>query len=404
VNPEAFLNPESRPAESHEADALTVALIGPDAQRRNEVRAALAACKGGVISEFFAYPSSRGDLPWPSEQTPDVVMIDLDSNLETALELVESACSHGVATVMVYSANNDPELLVRSMRAGTREFIRLPFSNGTMPEALTRAAARRAAIRPPKKADGRLFVFFGAKGGAGVTTISCNFAVALAQESSQKTLLIDLDFPLGDAALNLGVTFTYSIVNALENSHRLDSSLLSKLVSKHSSGVSVLAAPGTLPNFQVSDPAIDKLLAVARQDFENVVVDVGARLDLTGTALFKDAFTVYLVTQAGIPDLRNSNRLIAQFGSTSGPKLEVVVNRYEPRVLGVTDEHITKALTRPADWRIPNDYAAVLRMQHTATPIALSDSPISRQIRLMARSVIGHTLTPAKKKGFSLFR
>jgi pilus assembly protein CpaE len=343
-------------------------------------------------------------LPWPSDQTPDVVMIDLDSNLETALELVESACSHGVATVMVYSANNDPELLVRSMRAGTREFIRLPFSNGTMPEALTRAAARRAAIRPPKKADGRLFVFFGAKGGAGVTTISCNFAVALAQESSQKTLLIDLDFPLGDAALNLGVTFTYSIVNALENSHRLDSSLLSKLVSKHSSGVSVLAAPGTLPNFQVSDPAIDKLLAVARQDFENVVVDVGARLDLTGTALFKDAFTVYLVTQAGIPDLRNSNRLIAQFGSTSGPKLEVVVNRYEPRVLGVTDEHITKALTRPADWRIPNDYAAVLRMQHTATPIALSDSPISRQIRLMARSVIGHTLTPAKKKGFSLFR
>ena len=54
-------------------------------------------------------------------------------------------------------------------------------------------------------------------------------------------------------------------------------------------------------------------MTVARQEFDNVVVDVGARLDLTDTALFKDAFTIYLVTQAGIPELRNSNRLISQF-------------------------------------------------------------------------------------------
>lgn len=404
MTPEMTLDLKLHPAKSLDADALKVALIGPDAQRRNEVRAAVTACKGGVIRELSEYPPSHGDLPWPAEQSPDVVMIDLDSNLETALELVENACSHGVPTVMVYSAKADPELLVKSMHAGVREFIGLPFSNGTMAEALARATTRRAAIQPQKKATGRQFVFFGSKGGAGVTTISCNFAVALAQESSQSTLLIDFDFPLGDAALNLGVTFEYSIVNALQNCNRLDSSLLSKLVTRHSSGVSVLAAPGTLPGFQVSDDAIEKLLAVARRDFENVVIDVGSRFNLTSTALFKDAFRVYLVTQAGISDLRNSNRLIAQFACASCSKLEVVVNRYEPRVLGITDEHFTKALNRSADWKIPNDYAAVLRMQHTATPIALADSPISRQIRLMARSVISHPTIPAKKKGFSLFR
>ncbi len=153
----------------------------------------------------------------------------------------------------------------------------------------------------------------------------------------------------------------------------------------------------------VTNEAIDKLLTVARQEFDNVVVDVGSRLDLTGTALFKEAFTIYLVTQAGIPELRNSNRLISQFFNSGGPKLDIVINRYESRALGVSEEHITKALTRAAQWKIPNDYASVRRMQINATPLALGDSPISRQIRQMATSITGQPAAQAKKKGFSLF-
>ena len=109
------------------------------------------------------------------------------------------------------------------------------------------------------------------------------------------------------------------------------------------------------------------------------------------------------MTQAGIPELRNSNRLISQFFPSGGPKVEIVINRYQPRALGVGDEHVTKALTRPAQWKIPNDFAAVRRMQNTATPLVLEDSPISRQIKEMARSVTGQQEAPAKKKGFSLF-
>ena len=107
-------------------------------------------------------------------------------------------------------------------------------------------------VRPQKKAGGKVLVFLGAKGGSGVTTLACNYAVALAQESSQSTLLIDLDLPLGDAALNLGIAAEYSTVNALQDSGRLDASFLSKLLVKHSSGVSVLAAPGKFPRYQAS--------------------------------------------------------------------------------------------------------------------------------------------------------
>jgi pilus assembly protein CpaE len=390
-------------SDSFGADPLSIALIGPDEERRKAAASALAGFQGAEIREFSSYPPGLDDLPRLLEARYDVIVLDLDSNPEYALELVESICANGTVTVMVYSGKTDPDLLMRCMRAGAREYLTLPFAPSIVAEALVRAAARRPANRPSRKVGGRMLVFFGAKGGTGVTTIACNFAVALAQDTTQSTLLIDLDLPLGDAALNLGLVADFSTVNALQDSGRLDASFLAKLLIKHNSGLSVLAAPGKFPQYVASNESIDKLMAVARQDFDNVVVDVGSRLDLSGTALFREASTIYLVTQAGIPELRNSNRLISQFFTSGGPKLEIVINRYQPRALGVGDEHITKALTRPAQWKIPNDYAAVRRMQNTATPLVLEDSPISRLIKDMARSVTGQPEAPAKKKGFNLF-
>ena len=403
MNSNTYSSIEASSPESIGSETLSIALIGPDQLRRKEAANALLACGGTEVREYLAYPANLDEVPRLIEQRNDVIIIDLDSNPEFALELVESICANGSSTVMVYSSKPDPELLVRCMRAGAREFLTPPFEHSKMAEALVRASARRSVTRLPRRTGGRLLVFLGAKGSAGVTTLACNFAVSLAQESGQSTLLIDLDLPLGDAALNLGIVTEYSTVNALQEAGRLDASFLHKLLTKHSSGVSVLAAPGKFPLFHATNEAIDKLMSVARQEFDNVVVDVGARLDLTDTALFKDAFAIYLVTQAGIPELRNSNRLISQFFTVGSPKLEIVVNRYEPRALGVSDETITKALTRPPTWKIPNDYAAVRQMQNTATPLALGDSPIARLIKQMATSICGQRATQPKKKGFRLF-
>jgi len=400
VNPNtsSYLDPQY--PDSFGTDPLSVALIGPDEQRRRAAAYALAGCQGSEVREFTSYPPGLDDVPRLLEQRYDVIVIDLDSNPEYALELVESIGANGVATVMVYSAKADPDLLVRCMRAGAREFLTLPFAPSTMAEAMVRASARRPTTRP-KKAGGKLLVFFGAKGGAGVTTLACNFAVALAQDPSQSTLLIDLDLPLGDAALNLGLTAEYSTVSALQESARLDASFLAKLLVKHNSGLYVLAAPGKLPQYQASNESIDRLLTVARQDYDSVVVDMGSRLDFAGTALFKDSKSVYLVTQAAIPELRNSNRLIGQFFSAGGPKLEVVLNRYDPRSSGVSDDSIKKALTRDPSWKIPNDFSAVRQMQNTGTPLVLEDSSISRIIREMASTITGIPVPQEKKKGFS---
>jgi Flp pilus assembly CpaE family ATPase len=394
--------------ESLTANALSIAVVGPDDTLRMAAVSALAGCHEGKVREFSSYPPGLDDLPQLLDQHHDIVMIELDSNPEYALDLVEGICSSGSSTVMIYSKRADPEitdpdLLMRCMRAGAREFLSMPFGNNSMAEALVRAAARRPPARVPSRTSGRLLVFCGAKGGAGVTAIACNFAIALARESCESTLLIDLDLPLGDVAVNLGITTDYSTIDALQSFNRLDSSFLSKILTKHSSGLSVLAAPGSYSTYRATNDAVEKLLTVARHDFENIVVDAGSKLDSAiTTSHFRDATTVYLVTQSGIPELRNANRLISQCFSPDGPKLEVVLNRYESRGVRISDDDIKKALTRPAAWRIPNDYGAVRKMQDTAAPLALTDSSIFWQISQMARSACGLPEIPQKKKGFSL--
>ncbi|MGD0294909.1 MAG: AAA family ATPase [Terracidiphilus sp.] len=382
---------------------LSIAVISPDEHRRNAATSALGECHNGPIREYITYPPNLHEVSRTLGNTFDIIFVDLDSNPEYALELVESICTHGLATAIVYSAQADPDLLVRCMRAGAREYLMQPFDKGEMAEALVRASALRSAVHPAKKTHGRLLVFLSAKGGSGATTLACNYAVSLAQESQQRTLLIDLNLPLGDAAINLGVKAQYSIVSAFQNSSRLDSHFLSGLLVQHRSGLFVLAAPSELDTTYVSSDAIDKLLEVACQDFDYVVVDAGSRLNLQRKHLFDESATVYLVTQIGIPELRNSHRLIAQLSAEGSPKLEIVINRYDPRSQEIDEEHITRALTRPAQWKIPNNYAAVRRMQNTATPFTEEDSPISRIIRQMTRSVCGQPPIPEKKKKFSFF-
>jgi pilus assembly protein CpaE len=382
---------------------LSIAVICPDKQRRYQATSALGESLSGSIQEFISYPPDLQDVSRTLGNNFDIILVDLDSDPEYALDLVESISTSDLATAIVYSAQADPDLLVRCMRAGAREYLMLPFDKGEMAAALIRVSALRSAVLPSKKTHGRLLVFLSAKGGSGATTLACNFAVSLAQESQQKTLLIDLNLPLGDAAINLGIKAEYSIVTAFQNSSRLDAHFLSGLLVQHSSGLFVLAAPSELAPTYVSTDVIDKLLEVACQDFDYVVVDAGSRLDLQRKHLFDESATIYLVTQVGIPELRNSHRMIAQLSAEGSPKLEIVINRYDPRSLEIDEEHITQALTRPAQWKIPNNYAAVRRMQNTATPLTEEDSPISRAIRQMTRSVCGQPPIPEKKKKFSFF-
>ncbi len=382
---------------------LNVALLGPDEQRRKAVAAALARRHGLRCHEFSSFPPKLEDLPQMLAQAYEAVIIDVDSDPDYAFALAESLCANGRTYVMAYSAKADMKLAVRFMRAGVREFFTLPLDPAEVSAAFVRASTRRAAPPRGERAAARLFVFLGAKGGCGVTTLASNFALALAQESDKNTLLIDLGLPIGDVAINLGIVTDYSVATALQNPHRLDANMLSTLVVRHSSGLSVLAAPTDFPENPPSRDAVDKLLALTRETYDFVVVDAGSRVDLMGSTLFEPSAVIFLITQVGVSELRNANRMISKFFITRDESLQIVLNRFKTSDLLFDEAQITKALTRPAQWKIPDDYAAARRKRETAAPMIMVDSAIAESIRWMAKAAAG--LLPEKngKKGFFSF-
>jgi pilus assembly protein CpaE len=357
---------------------------------------------GRAIEEFCSYPLDLDELPRMLAQMFDVMFIDLGSDTEHALNLVHSLSENNSATVMVYSAQAGRDLVIRCMRAGAREFLNLPLAPGEMAGALARVPVRDPSLSQAAAPTRKLMVFLGSKGGCGVTTIATSFAVSLAQDSGQSTLLIDLGLPLGDAALHLGMVCDYSTTNALEDWNRLDASFLRSLVGNHDSGLSVLSAPGEFPRTEATTQAINRLLAVARQNFQNVIVDIGSRMDLMGSALFDHSTHLYLVSQVGISEMRNANRLLTQFFSRFG-KLQVVLNRHKSHALGFSDEQVAKVLTRRVQWKIPDEDTTGMRARRAISDLALEESAISKPIRQMARAECGLPALEEKKRTFSLF-
>ena len=121
------------------------------------------------------------------------------------------------------------------------------------------------------------------------------------------------------------------------------------------------------------------------------------------SGLFQPSAIVYLVTQVGISEMRNTNRLMLKHFQRREENLQLIINRYKQNDLVFDEAQITKALTRPADWKIPDDYAAARRTRNTPTPLALADSSVAEALREMARMAAGIVVEKEKKSIFRIF-
>jgi pilus assembly protein CpaE len=290
------------------------------------------------------------------------------------------------------------------MQAGARDFLVEPFLPENVGEAFARAYSRGT---DQKRALGKALVFVPSKGGVGVTTIALNFALALTKECGAKVVVVDMDFQLGEIASGLGMTTTFSVVDAFASAARLDREFLATLLIRHASGLAVLGSPENYDFFHFTeDKGVRKLLRILREEFDYVVVDAGSCHGETQETLFGIADTLYLVTEMTFASLRNAHRLISFLSARDGCRhLKVVANRFNSRYGNIDGDSATKALTRPVDWKIPNAYAAVRAAQDRGVPIAMNDSPYTRAVAQMASAACGKPSTPVKKAspGFNLF-
>jgi pilus assembly protein CpaE len=275
-------------------------------------------------------------------------------------------------------------------------------------ETLQRALEKRSAERSRRrdagsKTGGKSFGFLSAKGGCGATTLVTHAAAELGRQN-QKVLLADLDLDSGMVGFITKTKSVYSILDAVNNLHRLDIHYWKALVSNGIPGVEIVSAPLALASKQqIQDEQVRHVLAFARPHYDWTLVDLGRSLSHTAMAALEEIDEACLVTTLDVPALHQS-KLIIQTLLDSGygkNRIRLILNR-APRRLEITPGELEKMLGVPIFSMIPNDYSGLYetyaegRMLHR-------NGELGKQIARMALKLASLEEEKPAKKRFALF-
>ena len=108
---------------------ITALLISRDAQLSRRFQDTLPFAKTfQIVGEISGYPAPQVLEMRLNQVQPQVVLIDLASNLEKASKVVQFLAGLGGGPQIVgLHTSNDSEAILRSLRAGAAEFLHDPF-------------------------------------------------------------------------------------------------------------------------------------------------------------------------------------------------------------------------------------------------------------------------------------
>ena len=323
--------------------------------------------------------------------SPDVIIVDTRGDASSAMANIErlraAAPSAGIFVVAVAA---EPDVILQSMRAGANEFFTWPPPEETFHVAIRRTAARRETAVGTRPSATTL-VFFGAKGGAGTTTMAVNCGVELARLSKKSVVILDLKPGLGEVSLFLGVRPRFSILDAIDNLHRLDREFLRELVVKHKSGLEILAGSDQFDRPGAADSSgIEELFRILARQYDYILVDAGSQVNSCTVAALYTADQMFLVANPDVPSVRNAQRLlerVRQLGAC-GDRVRFLLNRAaEP--YPIPPKQIEGALGHPIHHTFPSDYKTVSTALNSGVPLALAgNSDIATQFDSFTRKIL----------------
>src|SRR3954464_3077081 len=261
---------------------------------------------------------------------PDLLVVDIRGDVPGALATIERLRAGAPASgIFAIATTADPDLILQAMRAGANEFFIWPPADETFHGAVRRTAARRATAQGAKP-TATTMVFFGAKGGSGTTTMAVNCGVELARLSKRATVIVDLKPGLGEVALFLGIRPRYSVLDAIDNLHRLDREFLRELIVKHKSGLEILSGSDHFDRPGAADGgAIEELFRLLARQYEYLVIDAGSQMNSCTVAAMYTADRIFLVANPDVPSVRNAQRVLERVRElgASGDRARLLLNR-----------------------------------------------------------------------------
>lgn len=387
---------------------LTAQVVSFDDEFKRQVARLVRAC--GVPVGIVEGRSAEGI-------GPDLVVVDIRSDASSGMAAIERLrAGSGTLAIFAIAAAAEPDLILQAMRAGANEFFPWNAAEGSQAAhateesfhgAVRRTAARREAASAGAKPPCVTHAFLGAKGGAGTTTVAVNCGVELARLTKRPTVVVDLKNCLGEVALFLGVRPRFTVLDAIENLHRLDKNFLTELVAKHKSGLDILAGSEQFdrPNAQDAG-AVEELLRVLAKTYDYVIIDAGNVINAITAAALYAADTIFLVTNPDVPSIRNAQRLVdrvRQLGAGS-ERVKVLLNRASDQHL-ITPKQIETALGYGIHHTFPSDYRTVSTALNSGVPLSLSNhSEIAAQFDSFTRQLVGMSVQatpePERKRVF----
>jgi pilus assembly protein CpaE len=165
-------------------------------------------------------------------------------------------------------------------------------------------------------------------------------------------------------------------------------------MTRHKSGLFVLPAPGEfVPLDALPAAAAVKLIELAREEFDFVVVDLPLAIPQWLEAVLQQTDQLCVVTQLNVAAIRQTRRLldfIKEEGHYDLP-VSVVLNRHVWRFSERARlKQATRALGQPIDHYLPEDAALALEAVNRGTPLfeLRRRARLSRALRELAAASV----------------
>lgn len=324
----------------------------------------------------------------------EVADLEALANIEPAQRPAVIAC--GTLTT--------PAAMRAVVRAGASDLLPEVPTLEELTAALSRAP-HRVLTNGAAKPRGTLTLVIGAAGGAGSSFITCNLAHLSATVRKQRTLLIDLDLLYAPQAQFLALKPERGIAEAAQQVGTLDAVAFEGYVTKHRSGLGLLArSEGTYLHEPVDAEAFRSVLRVALEAYEAVYVDGHRWLDALTTVALAEADHVVVVMEQAVAHVNNAAHLYKiltqQMGVTTD-RIVMVLNRYDKHA-AVQPDMVIKAVGCAEPFKLPNMYELALDSTNTAIPLFEMDADSSVTRALIA--LCGHIHGQAIPESHGLFR
>lgn len=348
-----------------------------------------------------------------SELHPDVVLMDINMPGMDGIMASEAISSQMPDTaIVIISIQGEPEYLKKAMAAGARDYLVKPFTSNDLAETIRRVgntykirkarAAAPPANSPPAEADPqekKIMAIFSSKGGVGKTTLACNLAVCLAQETSKKVALVDLNLHGGDVAIMLNLSPKGTIAELSQDEDRAEFSLVDSYLAPHMSGLRILPAPLRPEQAEmITTGHVEEILTSLKTHYDIIIVDTSPLFNDLNLSVLEMATDILLVFTRELPAIKHVKTDLEVLDSLhlSG-KVRLVLNQ-ATLDYGVKLPDLEKSLNASPAATLPYDGKTVLSSINKGHPLVLTqaNSRIAQSIKSFAS---GYALTPTGVAG-----